>query len=71
MRGCGIKQLENALCLFEIPENQVRVLLFISEILASGFIVPALEDYRALHTSLLEDFYSEFNKFCHSGNIKS
>ena len=57
--GRGINQLDNALRLFEIHENQVGVLLFVSEILASAFIVPTPQDYRALHPSLLEDFYGE------------
>lgn len=57
--GRGIRYLEDALRVFEIHENQVGVLLFVSEVLASAFIVPTPEDYRALHTSLLEDFYGE------------
>ncbi|NER94424.1 MAG: hypothetical protein F6J86_11370 [Symploca sp. SIO1B1] len=57
--GKAITQLEDALRLFEIHEHQVGVLLFVSEILASAFIVPTPDDYRALHTSLLEDFYGE------------
>jgi len=57
--GGAINHLENALRVFEIHQNQVGVLLFVSEILASAFIVPTPEDYRALHTSLLEDFYGE------------
>lgn len=57
--GRAISQLENALRLFEIHEHQVGMLLFVSEMLASAFIVPTAEDYRALHTSLLEDFYGE------------
>ena len=57
--GRSIKYLEDALRVFEIHEDQVGVLLFISEVLASAFILPTHEDYRALHTSLLEDFYGE------------
>ena len=57
--GRGINKLEDALRLFEIHENQVGVLLFVSEVLASAFIVPTPEDYRALHGSLIEDFYGE------------
>jgi len=37
----------------------VGVLLFVSEALASAFVTPTPEDYRALHSSLLEDFYGE------------
>ena len=57
--GRGIRYLEDALRVFEIHEDQVGVLLFISDVLASAFILPTPEDYRALHTSLLEDFYGE------------
>lgn len=57
--GRAITHLENALRLFEIHEHQVGVLLFVSEVLASAFIVPTPDDYRALHSSLLEDFYGE------------
>lgn len=57
--GKAIAKLEDALRLFEIHEHQVGVLLFVSEVLASAFIVPTPQDYRALHTSLLEDFYGE------------
>ena len=58
--GHGVTALEEALRLFEIHEEQVGVLLFIADSLASAFIVPQHEDYRALHTSLIDDFYAEF-----------
>ncbi|HIK03153.1 MAG TPA: hypothetical protein IGS40_00315 [Trichormus sp. M33_DOE_039] len=54
-----IAGLEDALRVFEIHEQQVGVLVFVAESLASAFVVPTPEDYRALHTSLLEDFYGE------------
>jgi hypothetical protein len=57
--GRAIAGLEDALRLFEIHEGQVGVLLFVADALASAFIVPTPEDYRALHPSLLEDFYGE------------
>ena len=57
--GSSIRGLEDALRVFEIHENQVGILVFVAEALASAFIVPNSEDYRALHTSLLEDFYGE------------
>ncbi|MGD1918897.1 MAG: hypothetical protein ACFCAD_08380 [Pleurocapsa sp.] len=57
--GRSIAYLEDALRIFEIHQHQVGVLLFVSETLASAFVVPTPEDYRALHSSLLEDFYSE------------
>ena len=59
MGGRAIAHLEAALRLFEIHQHQVGVLLFVGEMLASAFVLPTPEDYRALHTSLLEDFYGE------------
>ncbi|MCF4970295.1 ARPP-2 domain-containing protein [Nostoc sp. CMAA1605] len=57
--GRYIAGLEDALRVFEIHEQQVGVLVFVAESLASAFVVPTPEDYRALHSSLLEDFYGE------------
>lgn len=57
--GRAIAGLEDALRVFEIHENQVGMLLFVSEALASAFVVPTPADYRLLHTSLLQDFYGE------------
>jgi hypothetical protein len=57
--GRYIDGLENALRVFEIHPQQVGVLLFVAEALASAFVVPTPEDYRLLHTSLIEDFYGE------------
>ncbi|HEY9692259.1 MAG TPA: hypothetical protein V6D15_08650 [Oculatellaceae cyanobacterium] len=57
--GREILGLEEALRVFEIHSQQVGVLLFVSEALASAFVVPTPEDYRALHSSLLLDFYGE------------
>jgi hypothetical protein len=57
--GRFIADLEDALSIFEIHQGQVGVLLFVGEILASAFIVPTPTDYRALHGSLLADFYGE------------
>lgn len=55
--GAWIPGLEDALRVFEIHERQVGVLLFVADALASAFVVPHPEDYRALHRTLLEDFY--------------
>jgi hypothetical protein len=57
--GKFISGFEEALRVFEIHPQQVGVLVFIAEAFASAFIVPHPQDYRALHTSLLEDFYGE------------
>ncbi|MCP4132836.1 MAG: hypothetical protein GY754_17860 [bacterium] len=55
-----MKGLEEALRLFEIHTNQVGVLVFVAEALASAFIVSHPDDYRALHQTVLEDFYGPF-----------
>ena len=57
--GSSIIGLEDALRVFEIHQGQVGVILFVAEELASVFVVPTPEDYRALHTTLLQDFYGE------------
>jgi hypothetical protein len=57
--GRDIFGLEEALRVFEIHSQQVGVLLFVADALASAFVVPTPEDYRALHSSLLLDFYGE------------
>lgn len=55
--GAWILGLEEALRVFEIHQRQVGVLLFVADALASAFVVPHPDDYRALHRTLLEDFY--------------
>lgn len=57
--GRGIVGLEDALRVFEIHEDQVGVLVFVAEALASAFVLSHPEDYRALHETLLTDFYGE------------
>jgi hypothetical protein len=57
--GSAISGLEDALRVFEIHEGQSGVLVFVADALASAFVVPHPEDYRALHRSLIEDFYGE------------
>jgi hypothetical protein len=57
--GRAIHGLEDALRVFEIHEDQVGVLVFIADELASAFVVSHPDDYRELHRSLLEDFYGE------------
>ncbi|MBW4508330.1 MAG: hypothetical protein KME64_17715 [Scytonematopsis contorta HA4267-MV1] len=57
--GRDIAGLEDALRVFEIHTGQVGVLVYVAEALASVFVVPTPEDYRALHNSLIEDFYGE------------
>ena len=57
--GESIAGFENALRVFEIHENQVGVLVFVADALASAFVVSTPDDYRALHRTLLSDFYGE------------
>jgi hypothetical protein len=57
--GYYIQGLADALRVFEIHEQQVGVLVFVADALASAFVVSHPDDYRALHQSLIEDFYGE------------
>ncbi len=57
--GDQISGLQDALRLFEIHENQVGMLIFVSGALSSAFVVPHPDDYSALHHTLITDFYGE------------
>ncbi len=57
--GKAIVGLEDALRLFEIHKDQVGVLIFVADALASAFVVPHPEDYQDLHHTLIADFYGE------------
>lgn len=57
--GRAVGGLADALNLFEIHQNQVGVLLFDAAGLLSAFVAAHPDDYRALHRSLIEDFYGE------------
>jgi len=57
--GLWIDGLAEALRVFEIHDQQVGVLVFVADALASAFVLPRPEDYRELHRSLLSDFYGE------------
>lgn len=57
--GDEINGLEDALRIFEIHEEQVGMLMFVADEMASAFVTPHPGDYRALHESLLLDFYGE------------
>lgn len=57
--GRLLPDLEDALRLFEIYENQVGSILYINDFPASVFIVSHPEDYRILHNTLILDQYSE------------
>ncbi|MEZ4432033.1 MAG: hypothetical protein R3F65_06425 [bacterium] len=55
--GASVPDLGEALRLFEIHEGQCGVLVFVGGSLASAMVVSHPDDYRALHRSLVEDFY--------------
>lgn len=57
--GRSISDLSEALRVFEIHENQVGVLLFVGDMLATAFVLPHPQDYRDLHETLLTDAYGE------------
>ncbi len=58
-QGASIAGLDRALRVFEIADNQVGVLVFVADALASAFVVSHPDDYRRLHPSLMQDFYGE------------
>jgi len=57
--GWAIEGFEEALRVFEIHERQVGVLAFVADALSAAFVTPHPEDYRALHDSLLQDFFCD------------
>ncbi|MBC8138936.1 MAG: hypothetical protein H8F28_23925 [Fibrella sp.] len=57
--GSEIDGLAEALRVFEIARNQCGVLLFVADTLASVFLLPHPDDYRAMHETLLQDFYGD------------
>ncbi|QJX01016.1 ARPP-2 domain-containing protein [Frigoriglobus tundricola] len=57
--GWALEGFDEALRVFEIHEGQVGVLVFVADALATAFVTPHPDDYRALHDSLLQDFFGE------------
>ncbi|MEV4823243.1 hypothetical protein [Micromonospora sp. NPDC049274] len=57
--GATIVGLDDALRVFEIHPDQCGMLLYVADALAAAFVVPHPADYRALHPTLLQDFYGE------------
>lgn len=57
VHGTWLPGLEEAVRTFEIVDAQVGVLVYVADALACAFVVPHPDDYRALHRSLLEDFF--------------
>lgn len=57
--GAQVRDLADALRIFEIHPGQCGVLVYVADWLASAFVVPHPDDYRALHPTLIEDLYGE------------
>jgi hypothetical protein len=57
--GSVVPGLEEAMRVFEIHDDQVGVLVFVADALASAFVVPHPDDFRLLQPTLLQDFYAE------------
>jgi hypothetical protein len=57
--GRSIAGLDEAIRTFELYDDQVGVAVYFDDVLASIFVVPHPDDWRSLHTSLLEDFWCE------------
>jgi hypothetical protein len=57
--GAEVRGLDDALRVFEIHPTQCGVALYVADALASVFVVPHPADYRALHPTLLRDYYGE------------
>src|SRR5690606_29868342 len=57
--GADVPGLDDALRVFEIHPDQCGMVLYVADALAAAFVVPHPDDYRALHPTLLQDFYGE------------
>ncbi|GAB3881952.1 hypothetical protein GCM10029964_038890 [Kibdelosporangium lantanae] len=57
--GADIDGLADALRVFEIHPGQCGVVVYVADALATAFAVPHPDDYRALHTTLIQDLYGE------------
>ncbi|MWA02216.1 hypothetical protein F8568_017915 [Actinomadura sp. LD22] len=57
--GLHVHGLEDALRIFEIHPGQCGVLVYVGDALASAFVTPHPDDYRALHATLVEDLFGE------------
>ncbi|MFF5212906.1 hypothetical protein [Streptosporangium sp. NPDC000396] len=57
--GTTVTGLQDALRVFEIHPGQCGVLIYVADALASAFVVPHPDDYRALHPTLVQNLYGE------------
>ena len=67
--GRAIAGLDEAIRTFELHDEQVGVAVFVDDVLASVAVVPHPDDWRAVHRSLLEDFWCEL--FVYGGHVPS
>lgn len=59
VHGAMIPGLEDAVRMFEIHDGQVGALVFVADALAAMVCFPHPDDYRALHRTLVHDFFGE------------
>jgi hypothetical protein len=57
--GAEVAGLADAVKHFEIHPGQCGVLVYVADALAAAFVVPHPDDYRVLHTTLVQDMYGE------------
>ncbi|MFI0356821.1 ARPP-2 domain-containing protein [Actinomadura sp. 9N407] len=57
--GMYVQGLEDALGIFETYPGQCGVMVYVADALASAFVVPHPDDYRALHATLVQDLFGE------------
>ncbi|MFG1811009.1 hypothetical protein [Streptomyces sp. NPDC049040] len=57
--GAEVSGLADALRVFEIHPGQCGVVLHTADAVAAAFAVPHPDDYRALHTTLVQDLYGD------------
>ncbi|MFT7839700.1 hypothetical protein Q5530_26450 [Saccharothrix sp. BKS2] len=57
--GAEVRDLADALKVFEIHPGQCGVVVHVADALAAAFVVPHPDDYRALHPTLVADLYGE------------
>lgn len=57
--GLQVHGIEDALRVFEIHPGQCGVMVYVADALASAFVTPHPDDYRALHPTLVEDLLGE------------
>ncbi|HEY1100517.1 MAG TPA: hypothetical protein VGF99_16370 [Myxococcota bacterium] len=67
--GRGIAGLDEALRTFELYDDQVGVAVFVAGVLAGISVVPHPDDWRAMHTALLDDMWSPL--FAYAASTKA